>query len=76
MKTWKLCGDHKSMVYHQKLIGDHYRYAYESLDIQQFMEDESPKNDKDKKKVAIEFDLNAMKKAARPLITTTEMELY
>jgi hypothetical protein len=35
-KSWKLCDQPRSQAFHQKIIGDHYRYAYESLDLSQF----------------------------------------
>ena len=32
-KAYKVCAVSESMVYIQKCIGDHYRYAYDTLDV-------------------------------------------
>ena len=37
-KAYKVCSDNESMCFFQKLIGDHYRYAYDALDINPYVQ--------------------------------------
>jgi hypothetical protein len=32
-RSWKLCDQPRSQAFHQKILADHYRYAYECLDL-------------------------------------------
>lgn len=49
MKTWKLCTEPKSQAYHQKMIGDFYRYAYEACEIEQYPVYEEPSKEQEVK---------------------------
>lgn len=41
MKGYKICVSALCQAWHQKMIGDQFRYAYEALNIQQYIEIET-----------------------------------
>ena len=71
MKGWKLCGENKSQAWHQKMIGDHYRYAYDALNMQQF-----PDKDEDEDKLDITQQAPADLAMIDPYFSDKEMKAF
>ena len=75
MKGWKLCAEPKTQAWHQKMIGDQYRYATEALDLQQYPEEEEEIPAVTNPEVKAE-DIDNRQSIAEPYISEKEMKIY